>query len=307
MQNRFIILISGIILMVFVSAIYADTILLKDGRKIEGFILEEQSDCYVVKITIGTMTIDKGNVSEVKRLSPEENYLNLGAQYLLARNYDAALEQYKKALEINPAFQPAIDAIVKIEKIKSETEEKKLAELKQKEEGLLEKKTKALRAFGMELEITDGQLRASKIEGDVQADVAGIRPSDVITQIDGQITKGKSLEEILNYLLKPDRTLFKFTIQRNLNLTRKRIEYQKRPVVGIGIFLDIDEDGLVISDVIAGQPAASAGLKMNDRPIAIDDVPTKAMSLDEASVLIGGDESTNVKLTIQRSVELERR
>lgn len=310
MRNRLaftFILIIGLISMMRSSFASPDTIILKDGRKIEGFILEERKDSYVVKISIGTVTFNKEDVSEIKRLPPEENYLNFGNQFMVSQNYDAALEQYKKALEVNPEFQPAKNAIAQIEKLKAEAEQKKRVESERREKELLAKKEKVKSAFGMELGIVNGELSVLKTERDLPAEAAGIKTSDMVVLIDEQTQKEKSFEEILNYLLKPNKSSYKVTIQRNVVLTRKRIEYQKRPVVGVGIFLDADQDGLLISSVITGEPADLAGLKVKDRIIAIDNNPTKGISLDQVSNLIGGSEATNVKLTIQRNAELERR
>lgn len=309
MRNRLAshILTICVILTICNIPVYADTIILKDGRKIEGFILEEKKDSYVIKISIGTATFNKEDISEIKRISPEENYVSFGNQFLISQNYDAALEQYKKALEINPNFQPAKNAIAQIEKLKAEAEEKKRAESERKERELLAKKEKIKSGFGMELGIVKDELNVLKTERNSPAETAGIKASDTIVLIDEQTPKDKSFEETLNYLLKPGTALYKFTVQRNVVLTRKRIEYQKRPVIGVGIFLDADQDGLLISSVITGEPADLAGLRTKDRLIAIDNTPTKGISLDEVSNLIGGSEATNVKLTIQRDVELERR
>lgn len=311
MQKRFFIfnltLLTAILTAFNLMPSSADTLFLKDGRKIEGFIIEEQNDAYLVKVTIGTITLNKKDIREIKKLSSEENYLNLGNQFTLAQNYEEALKHYKKALEINPAFEQAKEAIGKIERLKSEAEEKRLAQAREKEKEFLEKKEKIGRGFGMELGLTGEELGVVKVVRDSQADVAGIKPSDAIVKIDGQNTKGKALEDIINYLLRPDATTFKFTIQRNVELIRKRIEYQKRAIIGIGIFLNADNEGLIISDVISGEPADVAGIRTKDRIVAIDDNPAYGMSLDQTSVLIGGDEATKVKFTIQRTVELERR
>lgn len=307
MQKLFILTITIAILIKCNPFAHSDTIILKDGRKIEGFIVEEQKDSYLVKILIGSIKVKKESISEIKRFPPEENYLNFGNQHLLTQNYDAALENYKKALATNPDFQPAKDAIKKAEKLKKEKEEKKRAELEKKEQELLEKKEKVLSGLGMELGIIDGKLSAVKTVLDSPAEVVGIKALDTIVQIDGQATQDKLLEEILDYLLKPEATSYQFTIQRDVDLVRKRIEHQKRSVVGVGIFLDAGEDGLIINSVITGGAADLAGLKAKDRIIAIDGKPTQGISFDQASTLIGGAELTSVKFTLQRNIDLIRK
>lgn len=308
MPNRIIsIIIIGVILMACNLFVHADTIILKDGRKMEGFVLEEKKDSYEVRISIGTITLNKKDVAEIKQLPPEENYLIFGDQFMASQNYDAAIGQYKKALEINPEFQPAKDAIAKIEKLKAQAQEKRRAESEKKERELFAKKERVKKDFGMEIGIADGMLSALNIERDSPANVAGINPSDTIVQVDEQNSKGKSLEEILNYLLRPETASYKFTIERNVLLSRKRFEYQNRPVVGVGIFLDMDRGGLLISNVITAGPADLAGLRAKDRVIAIENNPIQGLSLDDVSELIGGGEATTVRLTIQRTVELTRK
>ncbi|KPK42474.1 MAG: hypothetical protein AMJ78_02355 [Omnitrophica WOR_2 bacterium SM23_29] len=308
MQKYFIpILIISTLLISCKPFAHADTIILKNEVKIDGFIVAEEPEYYIVEIPIGKIRIKKENVREIIRLSPEENYLNFGNQYLTTQNYDAALEQFKKALKIKPDFQQAKDAIARIEKIKKEAEEKRLAELKKKEEEFLEKKEKLTSGFGLELEIVNGQLSVSKIEPDSPAEAAGLKNLDKIIQIDEQATEDKSLEEILNRLLRQDTASYKFTFQREVNLIRKRIVYQKQPIIGVGVFLDTGPNGLVITSVLPDEPADLEGLRENDIVVAIDDNPTKGISLDQASDLIAGNELTNIKFTIQRDIELKRR
>jgi hypothetical protein len=62
-------------LLVGTQALRADILHLKDGRKIEGKILEEEGGNYVVKLKGGTMRVPKKDVSRVEaRKLPEEEY-----------------------------------------------------------------------------------------------------------------------------------------------------------------------------------------------------------------------------------------
>lgn len=286
---------------------YADTIVLKDGRRIEGLILAEQQDCYIVKIKIGTTKVDKAMIQKIDRLSSEENLLNLGNQYLDSKNYDSALEQYKKALDVNPEFQPAKDAIAKAEKIKKDIEEKKRAELEKKKKELEEKKDAVEKGFGFRLDIANDQLRVISVNADSGAEAVGLKRNDQIIQINSQPTKGKSLEEIINLLIKSDGNSYNFLIQREVELTRKKIDYQKHTFVGVGIFLDVAGNDLIVNSVIAGEPADLAGLKPKDRVISINGKPTVGISVNDAAELIGGTELSVVTLIIQRSAEIERK
>ena len=288
-------------------AVHADTIILKDGRKIEGVITEEGNDYYNVKIKIGMMKVNKNTIAEIKKLSAEENFLNLGNQYLASNNLDTAIEQYEKALQVNTDYQPAKDALAKAEKIKGEAEAKKKSELEQKEKEAAGKKDRVKNGFGLTLEPSgDGMVLAGVVSGG-NAEAVGLKPKDEIIQINDMSLQGKSLDEITDYLAKSENTTFTFLMQRESELTRKKIDYQKHSFVGVGIFLDAAGKDLIINSVIAGEPAELSGLRSKDKVISIDGKSVSGMSVDDAAALISGAESSKLKIVIQRSLELERK
>lgn len=285
----------------------ADTIILNDGRKIEGVITEEGNDYYNVKIKIGTMKVNKDMIAEIKKIPAEENLVNLGNQCLAANNLDAAIEQFNKALRANADYQPAKDALAKAEKIKGEAEAKKRRELEQREREAAEKKDKVKSGFGFTIDPSNGTIALSNVASGGKAEAVGLRPKDEIIQINDMAAGGKSLEEITDYLSKGDNTAFVFLVQRECELTRKKIDYQKHSFVGVGIFLDAAGNDLLINSVIVGEPADLSGIKSKDKIVSIDGKSVSGMSVDEAAALISGAESSKLKIVIQRSVEMERK
>ncbi|MFA5149190.1 MAG: PDZ domain-containing protein [Candidatus Omnitrophota bacterium] len=286
---------------------WADIIIMNDGRKIEGVVASEGADYYDVKIKIGTMRLKKDTVKEVKIMSQEENLINLGNQYLASKKYDAALEQYNKAMLIDPSSQAAMGAIAKAKNLKDEAEAVKTAEADKKQKEAIERQGRIGKGFGLNLISSDGRVVIEDVIAGSSADALGIKAGDQIIQISDLPAKGKTVEEIADYLYKPEITSFVFLIQRESELTRKKIDYQKHSFVGVGIFLDTSGKDLVINSVIVGESADLAGLKSKDKVVSIEGKDTKGMSVDDAAVVIGGAEATKVKVTIQRSVELERK
>lgn len=69
---------------------------------------------------------------------------------------------------------------------------------------------------------------------------------------------------------------------------------------GIGIFIDIKDDRLIVVQPIPGTPAARAGLRAGDHIAAIDGVSTAGMALQEAVVRIRGRKGTRVTLQVGR-------
>lgn len=311
MKKNFADAVFVLILIVFLTnigeSVYADTIILKDGRRIEGLILSEQRDCYIVKIKIGTTKVDKATIEKIDRLTSEENLVNFGNKYLESKNYDSAIEQYKKALEINPEYKPAKDAIIKTEKMRKELEEKLLAELEKRKAELKGEKDLVEKRFGFRMDAANDLLRIISVNADSGAEAAGLRRNDQIIQINNKPAKGGSIEKIIGYLAKGENGSYNFLIQRQISLTRKKIDYQKRVFVGVGIFLDAAGSDLMVNSVIAGGPADLAGLRPGDRVISINGKPTAGLSINDAAGLMGGTELSVATLVIQRSVEIERR
>jgi carboxyl-terminal processing protease len=83
--------------------------------------------------------------------------------------------------------------------------------------------------------------------------------------------------------------------------------------VGLGIEIRNDEETLLIVNVLAGGPAAEAGLKPNERIVQVDGKTTMEVSVDTAADMLKGEEGTYVQLVVadvngkQRQMRLERR
>ena len=69
---------------------------------------------------------------------------------------------------------------------------------------------------------------------------------------------------------------------------------------GVGIYIGIKGNQLIVISPIPGTPAEKAGLRSKDKIMTIDEKPTKDMALEEAASLIKGKPGTIVKLGIIR-------
>lgn len=69
---------------------------------------------------------------------------------------------------------------------------------------------------------------------------------------------------------------------------------------GIGIYIGIKNDQLMVISPIDGTPADRAKLRASDKIITIEDKSTKNMALEEAVSIIRGPQGSNVKLGILR-------
>ena len=83
---------------------------------------------------------------------------------------------------------------------------------------------------------------------------------------------------------------------------------------GVGLQINLNADGqLEVVSPLTGSPAEAAGIEPRDRILAIDEVDTANLTLDEAAARMRGPTGTKVSLTVQsqeegsvRTVELVR-
>lgn len=76
---------------------------------------------------------------------------------------------------------------------------------------------------------------------------------------------------------------------------------------GVGIEIGFRDHQVTVISPISNTPADKVGIKAGDKIVAIDDKPTKGMTLEETVGKIRGDEGTKVVLTIMREGEKEPR
>jgi carboxyl-terminal processing protease len=68
--------------------------------------------------------------------------------------------------------------------------------------------------------------------------------------------------------------------------------------VGLGIELKADNGSLLIVDVIEGGPAQRAGIRVGDRIVEVDGLPTHDISTDRAADMLKGDHGTSVDIKV---------
>ena len=77
--------------------------------------------------------------------------------------------------------------------------------------------------------------------------------------------------------------------------------------VGLGIELKASEGSLLIVKVITGSPAERAGLKAQDRIVAVGSKSTAELNTDQAADLLQGAEGSEVEVTVQSAGSVARR
>ena len=81
------------------------------------------------------------------------------------------------------------------------------------------------------------------------------------------------------------------------------VESNKGEYVGIGVTVSYEDDGIVVSDVYEGTPAAEAGIKAGDRIVEIGGLRYGEHKVDEMLSVIHESEGESVNLTVEREGE----
>ena len=104
----------------------------------------------------------------------------------------------------------------------------------------------------------------------------------------------KAIEEMLATLDEPFTRLLRPDQYHNLQVSTSGA------LSGVGLQININPDSgkLEVIAPLAGSPAEAAGITAHDRILAIDDVDTDTLSLDEAAARMRGPKGTSVSLSI---------
>ncbi|MCK4249737.1 MAG: PDZ domain-containing protein, partial [Candidatus Omnitrophica bacterium] len=284
---------------------------------IKGIVLEKYTDRVILSIPCGKATLLRKEIKKIVYDCAEQNFLEMGNEYLDAKRIDKAIECYEKALKIKPDFEKAKDAILRAQDHRGKIEErrKELLEQRQKraqQREVAEKeqrrihKLKLKETLGLEIEEYDDDIRAAFVYPYTPASKAGIEPGDIIVKIWDMAIKHRTLDKVFELLMGKKGSSVTLTIERQLSPVRKKIRWYEKSFVGVGISLNMEEKGLTVSDVRPGQPGDTAGLKPGDYITAIEGKSTLYMTLKEAVRNMKGEEGAALRLTVHRRIKVLR-
>lgn len=150
---------------------------------------------------------------------------------------------------------------------------------------------------------TSGGVEIAGVMPNSPAAEAGLRPGDLVFAVD--VTPVRTSRDIINLVaahapddqirLKVDRKGLRGTLRAIL---ASQVDVARRAALGV-TFSKSAHGGVRILGVVAGSPAAKAGLKVGDRILAIDDQPVT--SYNEVVRLIGESRpGSDMKIDVDR-------
>jgi len=287
----------------------ADTIYTKDNKEIKGIIVEEYGDRILISTVDGERSLMKSELRELYFDTEEQNLIKLAELARDRGDLIKAFVYYDKAFKVNPDSKAAKDGIVflqgylfKKDMAKKEQDINRRNEyeargagpavIKTEEEKLAGDIEKLRKTAGIELQ-QDGTITLIKnVVGESPAYQAGMRKGDLLIAVWGRLVKYLSLQDVVELLLEKTSLETKCTIERSIDSGSR----------DLGADFKMLFDGMTISNIKEGSPAADAGFKTGDIIAQINGSLTRYMPLKKALELIKRSKGGTVRLTFRRDL-----
>ena len=281
----------------FVSFGWADVVYYRSGQSVRGLVVEEHRDRIVMNVEGKETPILRQEIEEIFYDDPERNYFYLGNQALHAGEFPMARGFFRKALQIYPEFQEAVDALGRLEDL----ERKKVSgfTLARSAASLLLEEN-----WGFSLG-TSGPFPAwPSVQGIKENSLAarsGLFLGDFLVSFWGESFFGFSPEEVAGALLGPSDSKVKLTIEREVSLMAEP-SIKRWP----GMQLAMERLGLTIVSVESQGVAQENHLRPGDRIVAIEGVLTRYIPLVQAYRMLEKARGKTVSLKIHRDLMIRR-
>lgn len=315
--------ITGILLIVvfiFTTTLFADTIIMKTGKKVKGLVVDEYSDRITLSTSDGEDDILRQDIERIEYDTPEQNFMQLGRSYDEKGWYDKATFYYKKAMEVNPDYKEAREAYLASHS-KMWRQEEKMTKKEMEHQNMVmdwwrnrnkeissQAKDKELllkKILGFSLIEKNGVFTIDEVESYSSAAKIGLKKGDLLVGIWGKLIRYSGMKEVLDELLGPKYSEVRVLIEKDISLEPDGSALQLYKELQIS--LAFEYEGLVVKDVAIEGRGASAGFKKGDFVISIDKNVTRYLPLDSVIALINSAKNNkNIVFTIRRKVNLRR-
>lgn len=317
---------SGIVALIlsflFTPYLFADTLILKNGKELKGLVVEHHSDRVILSTEKGEVPVLLKRIKKISYDDPEQNFLQVGKAYEAEGKLGEALAYYEKALELNPNLVEAknLAAAVKnrfwassAEGPRNEVEMKQTiydswGQQKPIDEIINEKKTaeaeRLKENLGIKLAKIGDWVVLDEVSLKKDAWLAGLRKGDRLVSIDGQSLRYMTVEAVTKKMLTPRYSNFNLELERYFQLNKSS---PSDSIKKMGFALKLEYQGIFVQSVQKNSLAEESGIKENDLLVMVDNNATRYTPLNKVVKQIQDPQKSNIELTIRRNALLARR
>lgn len=307
--------------LLFCANIFADTILLKNGKELKGLIVEQHEDRVILSTEKGEMPVPKRGIKKIDFDDAEQNFMQIGLQYEEKKRWGEALAYYEKALELNPELEDARKASVRVRNQFWTNAAAGPADEMERRQALYDSlgkpkkssypapknnvglSTQLKDALGMVLERKEEWTHITELVPRRESALAGLKKQDRLVSIDGISLRYLNTEVVQSKLLSLKSSHFTLEIERDCVVKRTSTE---KSLADLGLVLRLENQGMVIESVKEKSVAAQGGLKSGDLPHKINGASTRYMPIKKIMAEIHKNPLQTI-FSVRRSVLLTRR
>lgn len=320
---KFVFFIGGVFLPSFfiLAPVFADTLILKNGKELKGLVVERHADRIILSTQRGETPILLSGIKDIKYDDPEQNFFQIAKGYEAENKLGEALAYYEKALEVNPDFEDAKKAALAVRNhFWASSAEGPMNEIEKKQtlydaweqgktpEAVIKKKleedAKLLKnGLGISLEKKGDWTRLESVFSGKPAVAAGMKRFDRLVAIDGESLRYLLPEAIAKKLLIPHFTNFNLEVERDCVLEKSGAGN----IQDTGLDFGLGYAGLFVKSVQPDSAASRAGIREDDLVTAIDGEATRYLPIKKVAALIQKSKRPSITISVRRSMLLARR
>jgi C-terminal processing protease CtpA/Prc len=297
---------------------FADTVILKDGQKVKGLILDEYKDRVVVSTLYGERTLMKKDIRSAFYSSEEKALMQKASNHLRKGQQVEAYRTYSRVLELEPDNEQAKE---RLSYLKNSIESSVMSKLVKRTAD--KQDISSDDPNGGSYSSSGTYLGFSLAEGGKNAFVkevdntffgvrdGRIKAGDRIVRAGGELTAFMDLEEVTRLLSAPGGV--SMTIERDVfpELSSCRGIFARMPYISykkvIGASLKLYSDGITVRGVVPGAPFDLAGIQDGDLVWRINGRNTRYMPTADVIGIIEGSRGETIELVIRRDITLWRK
>jgi C-terminal processing protease CtpA/Prc len=291
----------------------ADVVILKNGKRLKGLILDEYKDRVVLSTADGEKTIMKSKIRSAVYDSEEDALIQKARNQLKKHQYVEAYYTYKKAVDLNPEHEEALERLNYLRGyLETKTRDDIIEGVRNNKERFAGADGRTVgRRVAEELGLVLGQGdKYAYVEEIVNDNLSGsaskLKPGDRIVRVWGEMTAYMTVDEVGVLLLSPGEV--RFTVERTVSpllRTAKSLFPWHSKIMGA--HLRLIKKGIVIEKLRRGGPFAQVGILSGDLLCRINGKNTRYMPLSEVLGIIKKDQGRTIEIDVQRDVTLWRK
>ncbi|MFH1798934.1 MAG: PDZ domain-containing protein [Candidatus Omnitrophota bacterium] len=296
----------------------ADTLILKNGDKIKGLILEEFKDRVVFSTVDGEKEFMKSVLSSAVYDSEEKALLRKGSNQFKRGQYVKAYYTYKLVAELNPDLEEARERLYYLRSY-IDTKDRRdiledVASKKERDEqapGITPARM-VEEELGLVLEEGERHVLIKEIkENSLLGKDLEIKPGDCIVSVRGEMTAYMGINEVAEILLIPGEV--RVATEREIFLKLKPITFlfDKIPFNRYRQILEaelmLQKQGIIFQNLKEQGVAETAGVRKNDLLFRINGLNVRYVPLAKVMETIENNQGREIDLIIRRNVTLWRK